>query len=342
MTATFALSFNDLSEKPMRAGSDDVEIQARPRSLRIDRQPRWLRLAGYLAALLSGLVMGLTWVIFRMQLNVDALGPADVNWLNMIGVAAIIWPVYLIRHRDNLFPPDMPYHWLALFACFAATLFYLRNIGVDLCGATTSAIVSRVETGFVFVLSYLVLRQAVSGLGWFGTALLLAGALRTIGIGSEGLIFPLGGVIALVAAAAFIAVNALIIKTQFNRVPNEMVILASATIQMTIFSIAVPVFVGLDGVSHVLTHPHLIGLFALATLGIASNLFLYYYAMKRAPMWAVRVLALVALPAAVAGDYLLLGEPVRMHAMQGMLLVLAGALLVIQSGRRRAKDAHLH
>jgi len=303
--------------------------------MRIDQDPRRARMAGYIAALLSGIVMGLSWVIFKLELNFEALGPADVNWLNMIGVALIIWPVYLIRNRDRLFPRTQPYRWLLLFATIAAGIFYLRNVGVDLAGATTAAIVSRTETGFVFILSYLVLRRPVSGLGWLGTGLLLVGALRTIGIGGAGLTFPVAGVIALVGAAAFIAVNAVIIKTRFNRVPNEMVILASATVQTAIFSIVVPAFVGLDGARYVLAHPHLLALVAIASLGIAGNLFLYYYAMKRAPMWSVRVLALVALPAAVAGDYLVLAQPVTPEAIQGMGLVIAGALIVIHAGRRR-------
>jgi drug/metabolite transporter (DMT)-like permease len=314
--------------------TEDSE-QAEP--VRLDRRPKWTRMAGYVAALVSGIVMGLSWVVFKLELNLEALGPADVNWLNMIGVAVIIWPVYLIRNRENLFPADKPYRWLLLFAVFAGGIFYLRNIGVDLCGATTAAIVSRVETGFVFILSYLVLQQAVSGLGWIGTALLVAGALRTIGVGSAEMTFVVGGVVALVGAALLIAFNATIIKTQFNRVPNEMVILASATVQTVIFSIAVPSLVGLDGARYVLANPGALGLVALAALAIVGNLFLYYYAMKRAPMWAVRVLFLISLPAAVAGDYLVLGEPITTNAIQGMLLVMLGAVLVVLSGRRRAK-----
>ncbi len=301
--------------------------------MRIDRQPRWARAFGYAAAVLSGIIMGLSWVVFKIALNSEELGPADLNWLNMIGLAIIIWPVYLLRHRRNLFPRDMPYGWLLLFAIFAATLFYLRNVGVDLCGATTAAIVSRVEAAFVFILSYIVLHQSVTGIGWVGSAVLVAGALRTIGVGSANIIFAPAGVIALVVAALFIAFNAVIIKLKFNRVPNEMVILASATVQTVVFSIAVPTLVGVEGTRAALGNARLIGVVVLGSGCIATNLFLYYYAMKRVPMWAARVLALIALPAAVTGDYFVLGEPISVNAIQGMLLVMAGAVLVVQSGR---------
>lgn len=301
--------------------------------MRLDHQRRWFRPFGYAAAVLAGVVMGLSWVVFKLELNSPDLGPAEVNWLNMIALTAIVWPVYLVRNRENLFPRDMPYRWLGLFALFAASIFYFRNVGVDICGATTAAIVSRIETVFVFVLSYLVLRQAVSGLGWIGSLVLLAGALRTIGIGSGQMSFELAGVLALVVAAVFIALNAVIIKLHFNRVPNEMVILASATVQMVVFSTIVPLTGDVEGVLTALHDPQILALVAAGALCIGGNLFLYYYAMKRVPMWAVRILALVALPAAVLGDHFLLGQPVTASAIEGMLLVMLGATLVVLSGR---------
>ncbi len=300
---------------------------------RPDQHPRWIKAFGYAAALLSGLLMGISWVILKLALNFEVLGPADLNWLNMVGLAIIIWPVYLIRRRRDLFPRDMPYRWLLVFALFAATLFYLRNTGVGICGATTAAIVSRVETTFVFILSYLVLHQAVGGLGWVGSLLLLAGALRTVGLGSAQMNLDLLGVGALVIGALFVALNAVIIKTHFNRVPNELVILASATVQTVVYSMAVPAFIGLDGVRAALAEPRLLGLVALMSVIIAGNLFAYYYAMKRVPMWAARMLALLAPAVAVVADYAILGTPITANAVQGLLLVMGGATLVILSSR---------
>ncbi len=301
--------------------------------MRVDRQTRWIKPFGYAAALLSGLLMGLTWVIIKLILNAGVLGPADLNWLTMIGMSLIIWPIYLLRHRGNWFPRGHPYGPLLVFALLASTIFYSRNLGVGICGATTAAIISRVETAFVFLLTYLVLRQAVGRLGWFGSALLVAGALRTVGLGSAQVHIDLLGIGALVLAALCIALNAVIIKTQFGRVPNEMVILASATVQTTVFSIAVPTLIGLDGVRAALADPRLLGLVALAALVITANLFSYYYAMKRVPMWAARMLALLAPPVAVVADHFVLGTPVTAGAMQGLALVLLGATLVIVSGR---------
>lgn len=290
-------------------------------------------MCGYAAALLSGVLMGITWVLLKLILNAGVLGPADLNWLNVAGVALIIWPVYLVRHRGRLFPRESPWGWLLTFALLAAGIFYLRNLGVAICGATTAAIVSRVETAFVFLLTYLVLRQPVGRLGWLGSLLLLVGALRTAGLGTATVCTNAGGIIALTSAALFIALNAVIIKTQFARVPNELVILASASVQTAVYSLVVPTFVGLEGVRATFAQPRLLGLVALTAAVIAANLFAYYYAMKRVPMWAARMLALLAPPVAVLADYLVLGTPLTVSGVQGLVLVLAGAALVIISGR---------
>jgi drug/metabolite transporter (DMT)-like permease len=44
------------------------------------------------------------------------------------------------------------------------------------------------------------------------------------------------------------------------------------------------------------------------------------------------------MPAAVAGDYFVLGQPITPEAVQGMGLVMAGAMIVIHAGRRRNGD----
>jgi drug/metabolite transporter (DMT)-like permease len=299
--------------------------------MRPDQTQRWAAAAGYTAALLSGVMMGLTWPLQKYILDQKLVGAAGLNWLNMIGMGLVVWPVYLLRFRRSLFPPGAPYRWLVLFACIAGTIFYSRNVGVGITGATTAAVVARSEVAFVFVLSYLVLHQPVSFWGWAGSALLLLGALRVGGVGSEALAFSALGFTAVLISAVGIAFNALIIKLHFGRIPNELAILASATVQTVIFSVLVPATGGLHGVRQVLAEPRVLGLVALGSVIIPMNLFAYYYAMKRAPMWSVRILALTGPPVSALADYFILRAPVTAAHLQGLAAVLVGAPLVILS-----------
>lgn len=294
--------------------------------------------AGYTAAVLAGGAVGLIWVLQSHVLGLGVIGAAELNWLNVIGMGLIVWPIVLVRGRGRVIPQSTPIKWLALFACNAGGIFYFRNIGVGLCGATTAAVVTRVELALVFTLTYLVLKQRVAPWGWVGAALLIAGVFRVSGVGSAAMEFNAMGIGALVASAVGVAGNALIIKTQFHRVTNELVILFSATIQTLIFSLVVPVFVGLDGVRAVLARPDMIALVSLGAFGIFANLFLYYYAMKRVPMWSVRILVLTGPPVAMLADYFILRSPITAAGVQGLTAVMIGATVVILSGRERRES----
>lgn len=307
-------------------------------SVRIDRQPRWAATFGYLAALVTGAIVGMYWVLQSHTLSLNVVGPAELNWLNIIVVALIVWPLVLARSRGRVIPPGTPVGWLLLFALNAAAIFYLRNVGVGLCGATTASLVMSVELVLVFTLTYLVLKQRVAPWGWVGALLLVAGVFRVSGVGSAQMQFSAAGIAALVTAAVCLAGNALIIKTQFQRVPNELVILFSATIQTVVFAVLVPAFAGLSGVRSVLARPEVLLLVGLGGISIFSSLFLYYYAMKRVPMWSVRILALAGPPTAMLGDHFILGAPVTAAGLQGLTAVLIGATMVILSGKENGRD----
>jgi len=209
---------------------------------------------------------------------------------------------------------------------------------VMLTGPTTSAVVTRSEIAFVFLLSYLVLRQPVRALGWLGTVMLLAGALWTAGLGSAELTCSTLGIAALVGSALGVALNALIIKAYFSRLPNELVILASGTVQVMLFSLVVPATGGLPEAHEALRQPPLLGLVGLGSVFIFGQLFFYYYAMKRAPMWAVRILALTGVPAATLLDHYMLQARVTSAQLEGLVAALVGAALVILSGRQDAES----
>jgi len=302
--------------------------------------PRRSVAAGYTAAIITGTSVGVTWAVQKYVLSQEILGPASLNWLNMIGLSVIVWPAYLIRFRRKAFGPGRPYGWLCLFALIAASIFYLRNVGVHVSGATTSAVVTRSEVVFIFLLSYFVLREPVGVLGWLGALVLVVGALRTAGLGSAELTVNFIGIAALVGSALGVALNAVIIKLHFSKCPNELVILASATVQTIVFSVIVPGTGKLHEVSAALGDTGLLGLAALGSVIIAAQLFAYYYAMKRAPMWAVRILALTGVPVATLLDRFALHSRVTSAQLEGLVAVLLGAVLVILSGRERANSGN--
>lgn len=305
--------------------------------MRADEQPRWSRAAGYTAALLSGLLMGVSWPLQKYVLAQDLVGPAALHWLNIAALCALISPVYLVRYGGRLRPRKIPLFWLVLNGIFACCIHYLRNLGLKATTATTAAVVERCEIVFVFALTYLVLHQRVRWLGWAGAALVVFGAVRVALIGGEELAFHLLGVLALTMVGLIVAVAAVVIKVHFSGIPNELVIVSSAAIQTLAFSVVVPAAGGLPEVIRLFGEPRILALVAVGSLVLGSRQFAYYYAMKRAPMWSVRMLWLAGPPVAVLADRLALGTAVTWTHLQGLLAAVLGAAMVILSGSKQMR-----
>ncbi|MGD9495563.1 MAG: DMT family transporter [Armatimonadota bacterium] len=288
---------------------------------------------GYVAALLTGAIMGISWPLQKFILAQEVIGPATLHWLNVIGLFALATPAYLLRYGGRVSWQGFRLWWMLPFGGVACVMHYCRNFGVAATSSTTAAVVEESEIVFVFLLSYLVLRRPVRALGWLGTALVLYGTVRVALVGAQTLHFDPLGVVALVVVGLTIAVNATMVKALFSGIPNELIILGSVTVQIVVFSLAAPATGALPGVARLVAMPGLLALVALGSLVWGSRLLLYYYALKRAPVWAVRMLALTGLPVATLADLLVLHMPVTWAHVQGLLAAGGGAMLVIVSSR---------
>jgi len=294
---------------------------------------QYTRAAGFAAALLCGGIMGISWPLQKYVLSQGVIGPAVLHWLNVIGLFVIIAPIYLIRHKGRLRYPGFSPWWLLVFGCVASVMHFCRKWGVGETSATTAAVVERSEVIFVFIFSYLALKKPVRPIGWLGTILVLYGTIQVAFVGSAELNFNPLGVAALALVGLTIAINALIIKTKFTGIPNELIILGSMAVQLTVFSVVVPSAGMLPEVRALASVPFLIGLVALGSVIWGVRLVVYYFALKRAPMWAVRMLTLTGLPVATLADLLVLHAPVTAGHVLGLLAAVAGAALVILAER---------
>lgn len=291
------------------------------------------RAAGFLAALLTGVVMGVSWPLQKYILTQDVIGPGTLHWLNVMGLFVLAAPVYLARFGPRLRWQGFRAWWLLPFGGVACLMHYCRNFGVAATSPTTAAVVEESEIVFVFLLSYLVMRQPVRATGWLGTALVAYGTVRVALVGAGTLHFAPLGIAALVVVGLTIAVNATMVKLLFTHVPSELIILGSVAVQLVVFSIAVPSSGALRDVARLMEQPALPGLVALGSLVWGSRLLLYYYALRRIPVWAVRMLTLTGLPVATLADLLVLHLPVTRGHVEGLVAAALGATIVILSVR---------
>ncbi len=282
--------------------------------------------------------MGVTWPLQKYVLAQGVVGPATMHWLNVIGLVAIMAPIFLIRHRGRLRYPGFSPRWLLLVGLVACVMHFCRKWGVNETSSTTAAVAERSEVVFVFILSYLILHKPVRPIGWLGTVLVLFGTITVALVGSAELHFHPLGVIALAITGLTVAVNATIIKTKLSGIPNELIILGSMAVQLVVFSAWVTGGGLLPEVRALMGVPMLAALVGMGSVVWGGNLAIYYFALKHAPMWAVRMLTLSGLPVATLADLWVLHEPVTTGHVIGLVAAMVGAGLVILAERNGWND----
>ena len=163
--------------------------------------------------------------------------PVSLNWLQMIAVLVLSAVAVLTRPRREALPRSSgdPVAG-ALFGCFGCVVFGMRNVGIDLTNATTGSVVVRTEVAMVMLLSFVVLKVKPDVFGWIGAAMLFVGAYLSLDI-KLGLAQTSrhGARRPLLASAAAIAINALIIKTKFGGVSNSLTVGANSLVQTICF-----------------------------------------------------------------------------------------------------------
>ncbi|NPV46276.1 MAG: DMT family transporter [Armatimonadetes bacterium] len=285
------------------------------------------RILGYAMSVFTGILAGLLYAVNKALTT--ELTPAQITFLEAAVACALLVPGYLWRARGQALPRQTPWGWLLLFGLTAVMLFYMRTTGIALTSATTGALVVRLEVGLVFVYSYLFLRERPSPWGWVGAGLLVVGMLAALDLPAGGLVLRPLGLAALVAAAFGIAANAVIIKLRLGGVSNSLTALANVTCQVMVLGPLIVLGGQLTGLGEALTSPRTAVLLGLGGFIVTWMLTTYYYAMKRVPMWTVRLLGLVTPAAALLADYFWLRSAISGGQLLGLVLVTAGSALVI-------------
>ena len=261
------------------------------------------------------------------------VSPAFLNWAQMAALLAIGLPVHLCVNRPNLLPRRSEVLWLVFFGVTAALFFYLRNVGLKLTGPTTGGVLLATEVLFSFVFSVVIFHNRVSGRSLVGAALLAGGVLLAMRVSRGAMRLEPTGCLLILTAAFGVAINAVNIKLHFNHMPNLLVMCANAGCQTLLWT-AILGGTGQLGEVSDLAHGWLWVDVVLGALLIGGNLVLYYYSMKRCPMWMARSLSLVTPAVAMLGDRFFLGSQISASQIAGLVAVTAGAAIIIcVSGR---------
>jgi drug/metabolite transporter (DMT)-like permease len=291
------------------------------------------RLLGYAAAIASG---GFAGLLYAMNKQITGnVPPLSVTFIEAVVATVLLLPWYLLRFRGNLLPRRTPWAWLLAFGLTGLMLFCARTLAVSLTGPTTAALVTRFEIVLVVLYSAIFLRERPSPLGWVGSGALVLGMIAALDLRSAEAVVHLAGVLAALACATGIAVNAIIIRLHLGGVRDELIALGNVTTQSLLLPLVVLGAGEMGRVGQALGDPGQLWLLVLGGACIPGMLVTYYFAMKRIPMWSCRLLNLVTPVVALLLDHFWLHSRISTGQLMGLALVIGGATLVITSGVAR-------
>lgn len=215
-------------------------------------------------------------------------------------------------------------------------------IGLSLSTAGSGTALLKCDIIFVNLISVIIYKERFTKFDWAYTLVMLFGVLMVMGIDLSKFSIGNKGDIFFILSAIFVSINAFIIKSvqldKKNPVADNVVAYYNNFITMTLFTIS-SIFMGVLGQLKVLavSKPLLIAAFA-AGLGQTLVYIVYYYNLRRFPVWIVKVFLLLMPIVATIIAFLLFKDMMVMSQYIGMAIVLAGAFGILFEQNKKMKS----
>lgn len=212
-------------------------------------------------------------------------------------------------------------------------------IGLSLSPAGSGTALLKCDILFVNLISVFIYKERFTKMDWAFTFVMLAGVLLIMGINPMNFRFEGIGDIFFILSAFFVSVNAFIIKgVQLNskqRVEDIVIAFYNNFITMVLFTVA-SLFTGtFTQISQVSNLTVLIPI-VLAGIGQTLIYLVYYYNLRRYPVWIVKIFLLLMPIVSALVCFLLFDERLTAQQCLGGAIILGGALGILMEQKRKA------
>lgn len=200
--------------------------------------------------------------------------------------------------------------------------------------AANASILLRTDILFTIILSRFLLKERLRLLDGVGITLMIAGSFMVMDIHLGRFQLHYLGDLLFVATALLIVINAFIIKIKLAEVQDRVVAFHINLVAALGFLICF--LLGRDYRQMELLYQYPSLGIVLVLLGLSSTLvfLIYYYSLRRLPIWVVRILLLFTPIFSIILSRIFLGEMMKLVQFFGMGVVLLGALGIIYNGER--------
>lgn len=246
----------------------------------------------------------------------------------------------------SLFHIQHVWKWLCLIGLMGFLLDSTAFVGLQLSPAGIGTALLKCDILFVNLISVLVYHERFTALDWGLSLLMLFGVFLVLEIDFSHLdLFNVGNVF-FILSALFVSINAFLIKEAQrhpkNPASDNVIAYYNNLITLILFLLAAGVTRQFQELGGILENPGLTLALLLSGLGQTLIYIVYYYDLRRNPVWLVKViLLLMPLVAALLG-LLLFGDGMSPIQLAGFVIVLLGALCVLLVHNRRQASPDLN
>lgn len=262
-------------------------------------------------------------------------------------IVFVLLSAWLLHKRTymDLFRVGRALPHLILIGCMGFLLDITVFFGFQHSSAATGTILLKLDVIFVSVISLVLYKERLSLIDWLCIAAMLFGTLLILQIDPTQMTFSLSDVL-FIASAAFISINAFLIKAVQKRsdvsISNDTIAFYNNFMTMLLFL----GFLLLSGrrleFSLLIENGAAVLSLLVAALGQYFVYVLYYKGLRTLPVWIVKTILLFIPVFALLWDILIFNTLPTLTKLCGTGIVLLGAAGIILQRRTPDKPAILH
>ena len=280
--------------------------------------------------------MVVSWSIYYAvsKVVVDATGSARLAGFLLRSAALVFLTIQLLADRNftRLFHQGKAVLILVVIGVFGFLLDLFANLGYAGGSLSTGTALLKTDVLMVNLATVILYHKKVYISDWLGTAVMLGGVLLVLGVDFGGMSLHVTDLYFLLSAACVTA-NAFIIKTAQEKYHED-----ADMISYYNNAVVLLLFAGTAAACGELRLPTELGggfwaLVALGGLAQTGIYFFYYRNLKHFEVWLVKLYLLLMPVLSCFIGVFFLNEELTAKKLLGILVVLAGAAVILQRGR---------
>ena len=280
--------------------------------------------------------MIVSWSVYYAvsKIVVDATGSARLAGFLLRSAALVFLTIQLLADRNfsRLFHQGKAVLILVLIGVFGFLLDLFANLGYAGGALSTGTALLKTDVLMVNLATVIIYRKKLYVSDWLGTAIMLGGVLLVLGVDFGGMTLHVTDLYFLLSAACVTA-NAFIIKAAQDKYHED-----ADMISYYNNAVVLILFAATAAMRGELRLPTELGngfwwTVALGGLAQTGIYFFYYRNLKHFEVWLVKLYLLLMPVLSCFIGVFFLNEELTTKKLLGILVVLAGAAVILQRGR---------